>query len=221
MMAKRTMTKEAQLSQRRTGRYCPRRSGLIGLLCAILLTAEGASAQTPDGPAHEGLMVRLTTGIGGSSASDSTSPVIELSGATGFFSFDIGGTLSRGLALHARLSANTLVNPTVSVAGEELGDEEDASLTFGLLGLGLTYYFPSNLYLTGVVGLSKGTVEVGGEESESETGVGVAGDLGYEWAVGGNWGLGIAGRLEHHSVPSEGDRVTGTALGLLFTATCH
>jgi hypothetical protein len=172
-------------------------------------------------PSHEGLFLRLTTGLGGAVTSTSESPELELSGLAGFFSFDIGGTLTHGLALHARLSAHNLVDPSVSIDGNELGELSDASLSHALLGVGLTYYFPANLYLTGVIGLSSATFEVDGDEYESESGIGLAADLGYEWSVGGDWGLGIAGRLEHHSVPTDEVRLRSTALGLLFSATCH
>lgn len=184
---------------------------------AVLAHTSEARAE----PSHEGLFLRLTTGLGGAVSAVDDAPEIELNGLAGFFSFDLGGTLARGLALHGRLSSHNLVNPTVSIDGDELG-EVDASLSYGLFGLGVTYYFPSNLYLTGVLGLSRARLEVDGGAFESDTGFGLSADVGYEWPVGGDWGLGIAGRFEHHSVPTEdAERLIGNALGVLFSATWH
>jgi hypothetical protein len=173
------------------------------------------------GPNHDGLLLRLAIGVGGAAASVDETPEVELSGGAGFFSLDLGGTLAPRLALHGRLSAHSVVDPTVSIDGDEIGELEDSSLSFGLLGIGLTYY-PSNLYLTGVIGASVATLEIDGIEEESETGVGFNGDVGYEWPVGGDLGLGVAGRIEVHSIPTEGSsRLTGVALGILFSMTYH
>ena len=110
----------------------------VAALSLLGLMAQDARAQVPDKPSHEGLLLRLTIGAGGSVTNDSTSPVIELSGATGFFSFDIGGSIAQRLAIHARLSTNTLVDPNVTIGGDDLGEVERTSLTFGFLGVGLT-----------------------------------------------------------------------------------
>jgi hypothetical protein len=190
-------------------------------LLAASLALLSLSAEARAEPSHEGLLLRLTTGLGGAVSSVDGAPEIELTGLAGFFSFDLGGTLTHGLALHGRISSHNLVNPTVSFDGEELG-ELDASLSYGLLGLGITYYFPSNLYLTGVIGASRATLQVDRDDFESDTGFGIEADVGYEWSVGGDWGLGIAGRLEHHSIPTDNaDRLIGNAFGVLFSATWH
>lgn len=194
-------------------------------ICAIVapltFAPVAAFAKEPEGPAHRGLLTRLALGFGVADAVNDGVPEIEVDGPAGFFSLDIGGTVAERLALHVRLSAHAMVSPTVSINGTELGEADDATVTFSLLGLGLTYYFPSNFYLTGVVGLAQATVEIAGDESESDTGFGLVGDLGYEWWVGGDWGLGIAGRLEVDSIPADPDRLVATAFGVLFTATYH
>jgi hypothetical protein len=195
----------------------PRVFSVLAAPLALLVLSSEARAE----PSHEGLFLRLTVGLGGAVSSVDDTPEIELNGVAGFFSFDLGGTLAHGLALHGRISSHSLVNPTVSINGDELG-ELDASLAYRLFGLGVTYYLPSNLYLTGVLGVSRATLEVDGGDYESDTGFGLSADLGYEWAVGGDWGLGIAGRFEHHSVPTEdSERLIGNALGVLFSATWH
>ena len=194
---------------------------IVGVVSALTLASLDASAQDAEGPSHRGLFTRLAIGFGGAKAVNDGSPEVELSGPAGFFSFDLGGTLAERLVLHGRLSGHGISNPTVSLNGNELGEADDTSVTFSLLGVGLTYYFPSNWYLTGAVGLAGASFELDGEEYKSETGFGLAGVVGYEWWVGGDWGLGVAGRVELESVPNDPDRLVGKALGILFTATYH
>jgi len=144
---------------------------------------------------------------------------VALSGAVGSLSLDVGGSLTPDLALHGRLAFNSMFEPTISSSGDDLGELDDTSLTFTLLGLGLTYYLPSNLYLTGVVGLSRASFQYYDEEYDALNGVGFMGDIGYEWPIGGDWGLGIAGRLELHTVSGDGERLNAAGLGVLLSAT--
>lgn len=203
---------------RSPGRSHTRPWVFIAGLASALALARPAQAE----PAHDGALVRLTLGLGGASTVSDTVPEITLSGAAGFFSLDVGGTVGERWALHARLSANSMVEPTVSVDGEELGEVADSSLSYSVLGLGLTHYFPSNLYLTAVLGLANATLEIDGIETDSELGGALIGDIGYEWAVGGDWGLGLAGRIELYSITDDNDdSLKAAALGLLFSATYH
>jgi hypothetical protein len=167
---------------------------------------------------HEGLLLRFTAGAGGVAADDSLNDV-TLSGGAGSFSLDLGGSIAPSLALHGRLALNTMFEPEVSEGGTYTGDLDDTSLTFALLGLGATYYLPSNLYLTGVVGLSRASFQIYGNEYDALNGVGVMGDLGYEWPIGGDWGLGVAGRLELHTVRGDGERLSTAGLGVVLSFT--
>jgi hypothetical protein len=169
-------------------------------------------------PDHQGLLLRLGAGIGGVVADDDLNDV-TLSGGAGLFSLDIGGSVAPDLALHGRLSLNSMFEPTVSSGGDEIGDLQDTTLTFSLLGLGLTYYLPSNLYLTGVLGVSRASFKFQGDEYDALTGVGFIGDLGYEWPIGGDWGLGLAGRLELETVRGDGERLSMATLGVLLSLT--
>jgi hypothetical protein len=193
----------------------------VGVITALLFVSFDALAEEADGPSHRGLFTRLTIGVGGAKAVNDGAAEIALGGPAGFFSFDIGGSLAERLALHVRLAGHNMVNPTLSVDGDERGETDDTSVSFSMLGLGLTYYFPSNFYLTGVVGFSGATVEVAGDEFESDTGFALAGDVGYEWWLGGDWGLGVAGRLEFHSIPADPNRLIDTAAAILFSVTYH
>jgi hypothetical protein len=170
-------------------------------------------------PSHEGLLLRGTLGIGGIQADDDLND-LTLRGGAVFFSLDVGGSLSRNLALHGRYSINSMFEPSVSSGNYDLGDLDDTSLSFQLLGLGLTYYLPSNLYLTGVLGLARASFEdVYGEEYDALNGIGFQGDIGYEWPIGGDFGLGVAARLEFDSVSGDDEKLQTAGLGVLLSLT--
>jgi len=167
---------------------------------------------------HRGLFVRGALGAGGFRADDNLNGE-TLSGGAGMFSVDLGGSLAQNLALHGRLAFNSVFEPTVTSDGEDLGDLADTSLTFSLLGVGLTYYTPSNVYLTGVVGLSRASFELDGYEYDAMTGAGLMAEVGYEWLLGDELGLGVGGRLELHGVQGDGETLSTASLGVLLSLT--
>lgn len=170
-------------------------------------------------PLRRGLFARAALGIGGVTADDQLNDS-TLTGGAGLFSLDVGGSVAPNLALHGRLSYNSMFEPNeTSDDGDYLGNLEDTTLTFTLLGVGLTYYLPSNLYLTGVVGFSRARFDFYGEEFATLNGIGLMGDIGYEWPLGGDFGLGIAGRLEGHSVRDDEGTLSAASLGVLLSLT--
>jgi hypothetical protein len=174
---------------------------------------------------HSGFFLRFTIGPGWSSAErDATD--IEMSGGAAYFAFDIGGAPTENLIIHARLSDNVTIDPSVNYRGRDQGEAQDTSFYFALFGVGLTYYFmPVNLYGTFAFGASRLMIEEEDYDSgDSELGYGIDFDLGKEWWVGSEWGLGVAGRFSYASVPpnedaSSSDRIVGLGFGVLFTAT--
>jgi hypothetical protein len=168
---------------------------------------------------HSGLFVRLGAGAGGLAADDDFNDA-TLSGGAGLLSIDLGGSLQPDLALHGRLSINSVFEPNLSTSdGEDLGELDDTSLRFTLLGGGLTYYLPSNVYLTGVLGFSRAAFEVDGYEYDSLNGLGFSGDIGYEWPLGDDWGLDLGARLELHNVRGDGEQLSTASLGVLLGVT--
>jgi len=167
---------------------------------------------------------------------------IENSGFTGFLGFDIGGAVSEDLVLHARLSGLTNVvdkDVTVDVDEDTQIETKARTISYGLLGGGLTYYFmPANIYMTFVLGLAACGYEVDEsgrrftveeekalkELERAKLGIGINFDFGKEWWVGNEWGLGVAGRFSYSSVsPNDNaesdDWLSSIGLGALFTAT--
>jgi len=164
------------------------------------------------------LFLRLDGGLGGVRADDALNDV-TLSGGSVFFSLDVGGAVAPNLALHGRLAINSMFEPAISSGGEGLGALDNTSLSFTLLGVGLTYYLPSNFYFTGVLGLSRASFEFYGDEYDVLNGIGFQGDFGYEWPLGGDWGIGIGARLELNAVRGDSEKLSTAGLGILASLT--
>lgn len=189
-------------------------------LVAIALLAWPDLAKA-DEPKHDGLLLRLTLGGDYSAAISDDEARSELRGSAGLISLDLGLSLSGRLAFHARASARSVYKPHVKIAGADLGQIDRTTLSSILLGPALTYYAASNWYLTGALGPARASVTVGALEQKSLIGYGFESDLGREWGTGGDFALGIGGRVSYYSVPQVDGHVNWLGLGLLLTATYH
>lgn len=191
--------------------------GLLAALVAVPALAE-ARPRLYDRyqPGHDGLFLRFALGGGGVTADDDLNDV-TLTGGAGLFSVDLGGAVAPSLALHGRLAISSMFEPNISSGGDNFGDLQDTSLTFTLLGAGATYYLPSNLYFSGVAGFSRASFEFYGDEYDALNGLGLIGDVGYEWSLPDYWGLGVGGRLEFHTVRNGDEQLSTAMLGVLVS----
>ena len=188
---------------------------------------------------HDGFFLRLALGFGGGAASleptgsaaaglgvDLTT---DISGGGGGFSFDIGGAPVDNLIIHLRMSDFIMVDPKVEVAAAGASGELNGSFGSSFFGLGLTYYFmPVNLYITAALGAGGLTTDIDGDDEPTratDAGFGFNFDVGKEWWVSDNWGLGLAGRfvlVNGTSTDDDTDAKTDfgmVAFALLFSAT--
>jgi hypothetical protein len=197
---------------------------------AAPVTAPAPEPQVPDPGAetHDGFMLRFTTGIGyAAAAASAESDDYTFGGASGAFAFDIGGAIGENLVLHGRFSDIPMIDPIVYLDGNEVREIDDANGVGVLLGPALTYYFmPANVYLTAAIGLS--WLARGFERTDEVTSTGVGFgtnlDVGKEWWVSDNWGLGLAARFWYSHVSDrnvENRDVTYNLFGgsILFSAT--
>jgi hypothetical protein len=185
---------------------------------ALLAWPEIARA---DEPKHDGLLLRLGLGTDYSAAISDDDASSQLRGPTGLISLDLGLSIAGRLAFHARSTVRKIWSPRVKIGGANLGTLEGTSLSSMMLGPALTYYAQSNWYLTGAVGPARATVSVGGLEKKSLIGYGFESDLGREWGTGGDFALGVGGRVSYYSVPQVDGHVSWIGLGLVLTATYH
>jgi len=190
----------------------------------------------PGAEEHDGFMLRLTFGLGqgwltedvtldaGFTRDDSTT---NYDGTAGTFSIDLGGAASDMITLHARLATLAIVNPSVEVDGESIGEFDELSISATLFAPAITFYFmPVNVYTTFAIGGSYITFSVDDrdvDDVETDIGYGINLDVGKEWWSSDQWGLGVAGRLWWTAVVEDvdagEDRLSMLALTLQFSAT--
>jgi hypothetical protein len=181
---------------------------------------------------HDGFMLRATIGFGGGRVTRSGSAVdyvandAEFSGAGLLWSLDVGGSPIDNLVLHGRIAQIAIGSPDTTFDEDERGTLDELSVGAVAIGPAVTYYFmPINIYATAAVGL--GVIVITHEDEEdaeanSDAGLGLSFDVGKEWWVNANWGLGVAGRFWYTSgKDEEADDAEFECIGggLLFSAT--
>jgi hypothetical protein len=181
-----------------------------------------------DGPelTHEGFMLRMTAGLAllGAGIEPDDSVGLGAGGVGQALSLSVGGYLVRNFALHADLIAASSEN--ARTASDEPGPSADADhFRLGGVGMGLTYYLPYDLSLTGSFMLGEMSVKT---EAGTKYGTDYAlfGKLGVakQWAVSDSWGLGIgatalAGTGQGESSDDESFDTGFGALSVDFAAT--
>jgi hypothetical protein len=182
---------------------------------------------------HDGFMLRLTLGPGagvvGFDANGSENDTAYVGGGWAS-SLDIGFANGDNLTIFGRLREASLPSPAVYVNDDKVGDAESTVVTQGMLGAGISYFImPLNMYLGAAVGLavvSSSYQRPGGRERtyNGKLGFGMDLEIGKEWWVADDWGLGVAARLNFANVPG-GESVPDDAdfgavfVAILFTAT--
>jgi hypothetical protein len=190
------------------------------VLVASLFAIPYAQAGQPR--THDGLFLRLSGGVGFENTSFED---LELSGTGGDGNFAIGGTVGRNLILHGTLWGWDVSDPDFEIDNTDTHGEIQGDVSLGALGGGLTYYLePSNIYLSGSLGMGKLSYEdPSGNTSDTDLGVALDFCLGKEWWVGNSWGLGIAGDLNYHSFPDDvsNGNWDGVSFAIRFSATLN
>jgi hypothetical protein len=198
--------------------------------------AEWTPSPEPGAETHDGIMLRFTIGLGGGGMSedlDSGGGDNQYSGGGLFWAVDIGAGLTDTLTVQARLAQTQFFGPQRKIDGEEMELDEGRNLSATLFGAGLTYHFmPINLYVTAIGGLSDLRITDGQnpeqyDEDKGKVGFGMNLDVGKEWWVVPQTGIGVAGRFMWATGGTEnalGRRDTEAdrnllAFGVLFSVT--
>lgn len=208
-------------------RLALRQAALPGLvLLGSLVLARPAHAR---GETHDGFYLNAQIGFGGSTIviENEGLPDVEFDNGNGEFSFDLGGALSENVVLFARFWSVLQADPNAEQAGVEIDFDEDVSVYMRGAGVGARYYFmPLNLYLGATLGVADFGIEADGNVlAESEVGFALQLEVGKEWWVDSDWAIGVGARFTHAAADDESEpgvetgRVSGDALGVLFTAT--
>lgn len=190
----------------------------------------------PTAERHDGFFLRLALGFGGNyvdaqahnggelDALGDAANHAKFSGFAMDFSFDIGGAPIDNFAIAFRLQFSSLVEPNETLDGAHVSPPKHSSVDVTLVGPSFTYYFmPINIYATAAIGWASIGFDDGSDQRGTSAGFGMTFDLGKEFWVGDQWGLGGALRFswtdvthtEHH-VPVE---YQFFGWGILFSAT--
>ena len=182
-------------------------------LLALASTPASSQAQAASGSgvhAHDGFMARLSGGFGtGVTEAGGTDAVgafaREQSGFAGALALDVGGAPMENLIVHGRLASASIVSPDLTLDGRDFGEQERSSVSAYLLGAGVTYYLmPLNAYATLALGFSSLRFATrGGSTQYARPGVALQADLGKEWWIASDVGVGLGLRFGYARVSQE------------------
>jgi hypothetical protein len=149
---------------------------------------------------------------------------------TGNISVDGGGAVIENLIVRGRFQGSVGYLGHSPFGG-------DVIVLYGAMGVGADYYFmPINLYVGGTLSLTGASVsqinnldlppeQRNNHVRHSGPGFGLDFDIGKEWWVSGNWGVGLAFRMRYLDMAPSSvgldrqGRLTSFQYGLMFSAT--
>ena len=178
---------------------------------------------------HDGFFLNLALGFGYQSFEYSGNtayiPDLEAKGVASEFDIKLGGRIAPNTLLHATLAgvSNGEDLEVSSTRGSYSTSEKSESMSF--LGIGLTYYLPINVFLSGSIGLASFILQDNGDdgniEGSTEEGLGFQVAVGKEWWVSDIWGLGVSAAFTYGSAEDKHDAGDASAYGInvMFSAT--
>jgi hypothetical protein len=151
---------------------------------------------------HRGLFIRAALGFGGLKDNFHFTNVIAFdgtaSGGSGAFELSIGGSPKRGLIVGGGIYTETVTHPTITVAGFSAASDIHVG-TLGMIGPFIEWYpwLDSGFHFGGALCGARITLtdDSGNVQNESPKGGAIVADVGYEWNLGGAWGLGVMARF--------------------------
>jgi hypothetical protein len=179
--------------------------------------------------------MRLAAGLGVLNAKyKSFGQDATISGGGMAMTFAFGGAVTPNLVLYGEMVMTVAIDPK-SESGETSQNLTNTNVNLFGIGPGVAYYLePSNMYFSGTLAFSQVTASDSSSSSSNsnhsvdmtDMGIGASFMVGKEWWVSHDWGLGVAGLLHLASMKTKevvsgttNDRMTATALSVLFSAT--
>ena len=177
----------------------------------------GFDAVPLDHQAHIGFLARAVIGFGYQQISEEVGgSELKISGLASTFMLGFGFAIMPRLAITLDIGGVGMANPTVEIDGMEFDSEDTTIVAIGI-GPGVTYYLPSNAYVAGALLFGNISIEVDGDEGDTDTGAALSILGGKEWWVGSNLGVGVVGHLMVGGYPDGGDGVDETVSSASFT----
>jgi hypothetical protein len=191
----------------------------------LVLASLAGPAAADKSQTHDGLFLRLRLGFGWSGIDDKQDS-LSIDGTGGALGISLGGAIGRNLILYGELFDDISVAPTFKFGGMSVASDNNVSAGAVAVGPGLAYYFDNNVYLGATVGAAKIQLHdssSNGTTAVASTGWGwaLSGEVGKEWWVSDQWGLGASLQALYASAkdPNNGPTWTSTALMLGVSAT--
>jgi hypothetical protein len=166
---------------------------LIATLSSTTALAQDIPEEGPE--KHTGFFLQGSTGIGYLSSRYDRGVPLRLHGLTALFDVGVGYSVAPGLSLHGNLYGAIVMSPSLEIDGDDYETEGDVSLNLAGFGAGITYYTPFNLYISGAAGIGLVSLDDGDDSASLEPGFSLRAKIGYEWMLGRQLGLGLAGQL--------------------------
>lgn len=198
---------------------------VVAVTSVPVVTAESLAFES-GAHRHDGFMVRMTLGpAGGGVGVDppGNSRDVGLGGGGIAASIDVGGSRGDNFALFGRLRIAQLTDPSVWIDDRKVTEADATTVSLGLIGGGFSYYLmPLNMYLGAAAGLS---VLGARFERDNDTqtlngkvGFGMDFEIGKEWWIADDWGLGAALRVSFGTMQGGNDLPDDTQIGAGFIA---
>lgn len=197
-------------------------------ILALLATAAMAMAESHT---HDGFFLNLALGFGYQGFTYDANKAIydmEAKGVSTEFDLKLGGCIATNTLLHATILGVTNNSEIEYKAkgGKKLGSSSEESENLSMLGIGLTYYLPENIFISGSVGFAQFNLQDNSDEDKdiegaTEKGLGVQIAAGKEWWVSDNWGLGLSVAFTYGAAEDKDDLGDASAYGVnvMFSAT--
>lgn len=216
----------------------------ILIVCTLLfgayhLNAQDGVEQSYGYHQHDGFYLSMNLGPVFGNVTDNVDAfngasayTLDITGPGAVMDLKIGGAIRENLILHATLISNSVSGPTIVTTRNSSSTSAKAPQSFSIsddmYAVGLTYYvMPSNILVSGSIGLGRYTIMDTGENSGSITtqgGFAMQLKLGKEWWVSKNWGLGVGvtySKINVTNEPSigESELLDSNRFGILFNTT--
>ena len=184
-----------------------------------------SAALRPGAQEHLGFFIRLLGGPNYISSGFSTMGVkASVSGFGGFFDFAVGSAVAQNVVIYGEATMYSLLSGSIKVTGNNgttaEADTTDNGVSIGL-GPGAAYYLmPINLYFGGSlqVNFLRGDLYKSGVDYP-DIGLAFNGDVGKEFFVSDDWGVGANLRLTYARNSFQSVTYNTFALALCFSAT--
>ncbi len=190
-----------------------------------------SSQEAPPGHhRHDGFFLRMLGGYGALNLKET--PIFtdgtgtgSISGGSSFFGLQLGFAVLDNLILYGSVTGHLALDPTWAVDGVKLVPLTSTSVGINVYGAGVSYYFDAiNAYVSGSAGAARATFTADKTAYSSERGFGMDLQIGKEWWVSANWGLGAAFFFHYSRMDDVGSgniipKITNTVVGLAFSAT--